>query len=44
MDEDEFFCTACDDCGWLEDDEHVVACPECSAAFTLSDFDEAHPE
>jgi hypothetical protein len=42
--ESEFFCEACCDLGWLPCGTFVLPCTECSAEFTLHDFDQAYPE
>lgn len=39
-DEPEFFCDACKDQGWLDFDDFVVPCTECSAPVTLADLEE----
>lgn len=33
-----FFCDACEDCGWLDDNDHAVACTECSTELTEVDL------
>lgn len=35
-----FYCDACEDCGWLNDNDHAVPCTECSKELTMDDIEE----